>query len=80
MKIKLTESQYYRILKEEGITQTPQEQLDMFDYEEDKIKSSSMPRKKIKMWLEYLENKYPNLTFRFQYGNDTLIAQAKIKN
>ena len=80
MRIKLTESQYYRILKEQGITQTPQEQLDMFDYEEDKVKSSFMPKKSVKKWLEVLQNKYPDLAFRFQYGNDTLIAQARIKN
>jgi len=80
MRIKLTESQYYRILKEEGITQTPQEQLDMFDYEEDKTKSAFIPKKVVKKWLEYLQNKYPDLKFRFQYGNDVLIAKAEIKN
>ena len=59
---------------------TPQEQLDNFENEEDKIKSSFIPKKVVKKWLSYLENKYPSLSFRFEYGNDVLIARAKIKN
>lgn len=78
MRIKINESQYRRVILEQ--TLSPQEQLDMFDYEEDKTKSAFIPKKVVKKWLEYLQNKYPNLKFRFQYGNDVLIAKAEIKN
>jgi hypothetical protein len=33
----------------------------------------------IKKWLTHLETKYPSLSFRFEYGNDVLIARANIK-
>ena len=78
MRIKINESQYRRVILEQ--TLTPQEQLDKFDYEEDKIKSAFLKRKSVKNWLEYLQNKYPDLKFKFQYGNDVLIAKAEIKN
>ena len=44
-----------------------------------KIKSSFIPKKTVKKWLSHLESKYPSLSFRFEYGNDVLIAQGKIK-
>jgi hypothetical protein len=78
MKIKLTESQYKRIILEQ--TLSPKEQLDKFDFEEDKVKSAFLKKKSVKNWLSYLENKYPDLKFRFQYGNEVLIAKAEIKN
>jgi hypothetical protein len=58
---------------------TPQEQLEQFDYYEDKVKSLFMTKNNIRKWNEYLEKKYPALKIRFQIGNDVLIATARIK-
>ena len=76
MRILVTERQL-KILEQ---NKTPQEQLDDFNNQEDKIKSSFIPKKVVKKWLTYLETKYPSLSFRFEYGNDVLIAKGKIKN
>jgi hypothetical protein len=76
MRILVTERQL-KILEQ---NKTPQEQLDDFNNQEDKIKSSFIPKKVVKKWLTYLETKYPSLLFRFEYGNDVLIAKGKMKN
>lgn len=76
MRILVTERQL-KILEQ---NKTPQEQLDDFNYREDKIKSSFISKKIVKKWLTYLETKYPSLSFRFEYGNDVLIAKGKMKN
>ena len=76
MRILVTERQL-KILEQ---NKTPQEQLDDFNYQEDKVKSSFMKKSGVKKWLTHLETKYPSLSFRFEYGNDVLIARAKIKN
>jgi len=76
MRILVTERQL-KLLEQ---NKTPQEQLDDFNYQEDKIKSSFTLKKNVKKWLTHLENKYPSLSFKLEYGNDVLIAKAKIKN
>lgn len=75
MRILVTERQL-KILEQ---NKTPQEQFDEFNYREDKVKSSFMTKKNVKKWLTHLEAKYPSLSFRFEYGNDVLIARANIK-
>ena len=76
MNIKITKSQLKLIIEQ---VVSPKEQLDNFTLYEDKIKSLFMGKKNASKWKDYLEKKYPDLVFRFQVGNDVLIAQAKIK-
>ena len=75
MRIIITEKQ----LKLIEVDMTAQEQLEDFNNKEDKIKSSFISKKTVKKWLTYLENKYPSLSFKFEYGNDVLIARAQVK-
>ena len=76
MRILITEKQLHRILKEE---KSPQEQMEEFINIEDKVKSKSIGRSKVKLWLNRLETKYPSLSFRFEIDRDILIARATIK-
>jgi hypothetical protein len=76
MNILITKEQLKVLIEQE---MTPQEQLDKFELYEDKIKSLFMGKKNVQKWKEHLESKYPSLVFRFQIGNDVLIAQAKIR-
>lgn len=76
MRILITEKQLSKILREE---KSPQEQLEEFNNLEDKIKSKSIGRNRVKLWLTRLETKYPDLSFRFEMDRDILIARASIK-
>lgn len=76
MNIQITKNQLKVLLEE---TQTPEEQLETFRNTENRIKSLFISKKTVKGWKEYLEKKYPSLEFRFQIGNDILIAQPSIK-
>ena len=75
MNIQITKKQLQIILEQ---NLTPREQLEKFNMEEEKIKSRFMSKKNVIKWKTHLESKYPNLSFRFQIGNDVLIAQASI--
>ena len=79
MRILLNRSQLNRVLIEQTGNKTPQEQLDEFNEQEDKVKSLSIGREKARKWVNKLEMKYPSLSFRLQIGNDTLIARSEIK-
>jgi hypothetical protein len=73
----------YYVKPDDGIKESvsdAQKQLDDFTYNEDKVKSSFIPKKKVQDWVKRLEEKYPLLRIRIQYGsNDTLVAGAEIK-
>lgn len=60
-------------------TLSPEEQLDSFNYKEDKVKSFFIGKKKVKIWYERLKEKYPELNIRFQVDGDVLRAEATIK-
>jgi hypothetical protein len=75
MRIIINKLQFKRLVES---TLSPQEQLDKFNYEEDKVKSSFMTKKKIKSWYDRLKTEYPNLKIRFQIDGDVLRAEAQI--
>lgn len=60
-------------------TSEAEQQLDNFINDEDKVKSSFIPKKKVQDWIIRLEAKYPLLRIRVQYNGDTLVAGAEIK-
>lgn len=55
-------------------------QLNDFNTNEDRVKSSFMDKKLKTSWKIRLERKYPLLSFTFYNNSDTLKAQATIKN
>jgi len=73
--IKLTD-----ILKEttEGLSKSPEDQLEDFINLEDKVKALSTGNKKIRAWHSRLKNQYPNLTIRLQIDGEVLRAEASI--
>lgn len=77
--IRLTESEFInyikKVIKESS---SPQEQLDTFNYTEDKVKSYYIGKKKVKLWHDRLKEKYPDLNIRFQIDGDVLRAEASI--
>jgi hypothetical protein len=75
MKIEITKKQL-KFLIEQSLTR--EQQLENFINTEEKIKSSYIGKKKVIEWKKRLESKYPDLSFRFQIGNDVLIVNAKI--
>ena len=80
MRIKITKTQYKRILKEEEeeITKTPKEQLDDF-YSEDRVKSYSIGKTKAIEWAKRLQQKYPGLRILLSRGNEVWRVDAEIK-
>ena len=80
MRIKITETQYKRILKEEEEenTKTSKEQLDDF-YGEDRVKSYSIGKNKAIEWARRTQQKYPNLKILLSRGNEVWRIDAEIK-
>lgn len=81
MRIKITEKQYEKILKEEGEenTKTPKEQLDDF-YSEDRVKSYSIGKQKAIEWAKRIQKKYSGLRILLSRGNEVWRIDAEIKN
>lgn len=77
MKIFITESQLGKII-EQSIIKTPKEQLDDFLYNEDKVKSSFINKKKIIGWYNKLKETYPSLRIKIQKDGDVVRAEAEI--
>jgi hypothetical protein len=73
----LISQNHFKMLVEQS-NKTPKEELDNFNYNEDKVKSAYIGKKRMVGWYNRLKEKYPSLKIRFQKDGEVVRAEAEI--